>query len=620
MALELRNVSKRFGGQLALDGVSLRIEKGDCYGFIGHNGAGKTTAMRIALGLQRPDSGSVVVDGFDAARYPREARARLGALIETPGFQGSWSGTRNLAELARLQGMTRNAASAEARKWFDRVGLAHAGAKSVQHYSQGMRQRLGIASALLGSPRYVLLDEPTNGLDPEGIAEVRALVNGLRRDEGHSFLVSSHQLHELSAICNKIAVLRGGRLLADAETSTLLAASGARWRLEASDKQAAERVLSAIGVERSRNAPPDERGLWLDLGPVQSTAVTRALVERGIGVVSFAPHENSLEEIYLRFAEASRTQKVTAESPKSGASATAAPTERFAPSGPIARMAAFDLRRYVRSPGLWFLFTAPALLGIVACLRRGMQSSSDQSAIQSETLFSATGVNGFEAVGLALQAGLPLLAFLALGLASQSLAAEYARGTLRNILLRPLRRIECALGKGVALLAITLGSYALLVAAACALASALFDFGDVAEVLPNGQRFTLTPAAALWPEFWRALASPLLPLLTYAAIGFLCGAIARTGAGALGLALGTGVALDLSRALAREFGHSGVLPSDHLPSPLSDTSFLRFYVDSAQGVSNAVFEFPHASWIVPVAWTLACFAVASRILQNRAIP
>src|SRR6187401_1057659 len=104
MALELVGVTKRFGAQVALDDVSLRVEDGDCYGFIGHNGSGKTTTMRIALGLQRADNGLVVVDGFDALRHPREARARLGALIETPGFQGGWSARRNLAELARLQG------------------------------------------------------------------------------------------------------------------------------------------------------------------------------------------------------------------------------------------------------------------------------------------------------------------------------------------------------------------------------------------------------------------------------------------------------------------------------------------------------------------------------------
>src|SRR4029078_572273 len=124
MSLELVGVTKRFGAQVALDHVSLKVEDGDCYGFIGHNGAGKTTAMRIALGLQRADEGRVIVAGFDAAKFPREARARMGGLIEVPGFQGGGSGTKNLAELARLQGMTRADARREAARWVERVGLA----------------------------------------------------------------------------------------------------------------------------------------------------------------------------------------------------------------------------------------------------------------------------------------------------------------------------------------------------------------------------------------------------------------------------------------------------------------------------------------------------------------
>ena len=231
MALELRSVTRRFGAQLALDRVSIHVREGDCYGFIGHNGAGKTTAMRIALGLQRADEGRVVVDGFDAARFPREARARMGGLIEVPGFYGGSSGPENLVALGRLQGFSRRDARHEAARWIERVGLAHAGSKAVQNYSHGMKQRLGIAQALLGSPAYVLLDEPTNGLDPEGIAEVRELVRRLVKDEGITFLMSSHQLHELSSVCNRIGVLRGGRLLAEEETSKLLGAGGSRWRL-----------------------------------------------------------------------------------------------------------------------------------------------------------------------------------------------------------------------------------------------------------------------------------------------------------------------------------------------------------------------------------------------------
>lgn len=655
MALELRSVTRRFGAQLALDRVSIHVRAGDCYGFIGHNGAGKTTAMRIALGLQRPDEGRVIVDGFDAARFPREARARMGGLIEVPGFYGGASGTDNLIELGRLQGFLREDARHEAAKWIDRVGLAYAGTKAVQNYSHGMKQRLGIAQALLGGPSYVLLDEPTNGLDPEGIAEVRELIRRLVRDEGITFLVSSHQLHELASVCNRIGVLRGGRLLAEEETSNLLGAGGARWRLETDDRAAALRVLAAMGVHGSADAPENDAALWLDLGALAPTQVTRGLVEHGVGVVSFAQRNASLEEIYLRFAHepspqpVARRQSIALDAPPRqptpfGANLAAAdspararvdareepsasalpvlerPESYRAPKFAILRAMNFDLRRFLGSYGLLVLLASPAALGVLAMFRRGAQAAADKGAIGASHLFSATDVNAFEVVGVSLQAGLPLLAFLLLGLGSQSIAAEYARGTLRNALLRPLKRIELAIGKAAALAVAMLAGYAFLVLATLVVARLAFHFDDVAEVLPNGQRFVLTPAADLWPELKRALISPLVPLAAYAAIGYCAGAIVRTGASALALALGFGVVLDLSRALARELGYAGVLPSDYVPSPLSDTSFLRFYVDIAQGVSNATF--PHAAYAyyVPAAWAALAFVLAARILIRRPIP
>ncbi|MBL8859885.1 MAG: ATP-binding cassette domain-containing protein [Planctomycetes bacterium] len=620
MALELVGITKRFGSQTALDDLSLRVENGDCYGFIGHNGSGKTTAMRVALGLQRADQGVVIIDGFDATHFPREARARLGALIETPGFQGGWNGHRNLTELGRLQGLDRSQALREATRWIERVGLAHAGQKAVQNYSHGMRQRLGIAAALLGTPRYVLLDEPTNGLDPEGIAEMRELIQRLRREEGLTFLISSHQLHELGSICNRVGILRAGRLLVQDETVRLLDTNGSRWRLETEALEKARTVARRLQLTEVTGTTASERELWLDLGTHASSAVTRAFVEAGVDVVSFAARAVSLEEIYLKYSRTAQDTRGTRDHRTVSSTVSAAPVDRIAPKGPIARMTTFDLRRFARSFGLIVLFALPVLLAAIAVLRRGMQSRSEQSSIEGAELFSATGANAFEALGLALQAGLPALLFLVLGLSSQSLSAEYARGTLRNVLLRPLLRLQCAAGKWFALAVTTLAAYLLLAVSAFALSGALFEFGDVAEVLPNGQRFTLVPAAELWPVTWQALFSPVLPLLAYSALGFLAGAIARTGSGALGLALGAGVLLDLARALMREFGRGGLLPSDHLSSPLSDTSFMRFFVDTAQGVSNAAFEYQGAAIYVPILWSVVCFCLAAGILQRRAIP
>jgi ABC-type transport system involved in multi-copper enzyme maturation permease subunit len=229
-------------------------------------------------------------------------------------------------------------------------------------------------------------------------------------------------------------------------------------------------------------------------------------------------------------------------------------------------------------------------------------------------------VNGFEALGLALQAGLPLLAFLVLGLASQSLAAEYARGTLRNVLLRPLKRIDCALGKGLALVTVTYAAYAVLVAVSFAIVASLFQFADLAEVLPNGQRFLLTPASQMWGPLRHALVAPLPGLAAYVGLGFMAGAIARTSAGALSIALGLGVVLDLARVFTRPMGLAGALPSDHLPSPLSDTSYLRYYVDVVTNVSNVRFDHPLLAVVVPFGWALVAFALAAFLLGRRSIP
>lgn len=612
MSLRLIGITKRYGAQHALDRVTLEVRTGDVYGFIGHNGSGKTTAMRIALGLVRPDEGTVLVEGVDAARDPREARARMGGLIETPGFHGAWSGSRNLAELARLQGFGRHDAFREAHAWIERVGLAHAGEKPAHAYSQGMRQRLGIAQALLGSPRIVLLDEPTNGLDPEGIAEMRELLRELNREKGTTILVSSHQLHELAALCNRIGVLKSGRLVAEAETAKLLGVS-ASYRVETPDAGAARRVLESLGlrVEDAGNA------LSFDLGTRASADVANALVRAGVPLRAFAPAPQNLEEIYLRFASGEKTVPTPA---------TTAPQpsiehrEKIAPRDPVRRALALDVRRWASAASVPALLLAPAIAGALSVARRAAQAAEDARAVGENQVFSATDVNGFEAVGLALQAGLPVLVFVALGLGSQSIAAEFARGTLRNSLLRPVTRAQLVLGKLGALAVATLSSYALLVGSALALAALAFGFGDVVEVLPNGARFTLVHAVELWPDLRLALLAPLVPLLAYAAIGFLAGSLARAGAAALAVALGTGVVLDLARTFVRAFGGRSVLLSDHVPSPLSDTSFVSFYVDVAQGVSNASFQHGLASVWVPAVWGGAAAAVALAIVRRRDVP
>lgn len=614
MVLRLVSVSRRFGNAVGLDDVSLHVRRGDCYGFIGHNGAGKTTAMRIALGLHRPDAGRVIVDGFDAARHPREARARMGALIETPGFHARLSGEANLAVLSRLAGRTAAEARAEARRLIERVGLDHAAARHVAGYSQGMRQRLGIAQAMIGDPPILILDEPTNGLDPEGIAEIRELLRSLTRGDGRTVLVSSHQLAELSDVCNRVGVLRKGRLVVEDDTANLLAAGRRRYRIETRDRDRARRVLGGLGLE------PDE-DQRLELGAHAPEDVARALVEGDAGLQAFAPEPETLEEIYLRAAarESTDVPSASVEADSAATPTSGAPSERLAPAWPILRVVRYELGRWARGRTVPLLLLAPGLLGALAVGRRHAQALDHAREISGGELFSATGVTAFEGVGLALQAGLPLAALIVLGVASQGLAAELARGTLRNLLVRPVARWQLALGKGLAAVLLGLAGYAVLAASAVAAAASFFDFTDVVEVLPNGATFPMVAAEELWPELRRALLAPILPLCAFAALGHLASSLPRTGAAALGLGLAMAVALDLSRGILRELDVVGWVPSAYLPSPLGDLSLIQYYVDVSQGVSNAIYDLSPGQ-LVPLAWTVVCLIVAVLVLGRRSIP
>jgi hypothetical protein len=213
-----------------------------------------------------------------------------------------------------------------------------------------------------------------------------------------------------------------------------------------------------------------------------------------------------------------------------------------------------------------------------------------------------------------------LLALVAAGLASQALAGELARGTLRNVLMRPLSRGQVALGKAATHLGLCLFAYAVLVAAGLGLAGQAFGYRDLVELLPNGESFPLVSASELAPELRAAVLAPLAPLAACVGIGFLAGAISRSAAGALAGALGCLVLLDLARTLARGFGLEGALPTAYLPSPLGDTSRLSFYADVAQGVSNSTYAFADTGLTVPLAWTAATIVCACLVLWRRPVP
>ena len=246
-ALAARGLTKRYGAALAVDALDLTVEEGTLFGFLGPNGAGKTTTIRMMLGLVFPTGGQVDVLGqrmFESEATTARALRGVGAMIEEPAAWRWLSGRRNLEYMARAAGP---AADREARlgrvdEVLRLVGLEDAGSKKVKAYSQGMRQRLGIAMAMLGAPRVLVLDEPTNGLDPSGMREIRILLRRLA-DEGTTVFVSSHLLWEVEAMCDRVGVLTRGRLVAEGPPSSLRAPAD-RLRIEVDDDERARRVLA----------------------------------------------------------------------------------------------------------------------------------------------------------------------------------------------------------------------------------------------------------------------------------------------------------------------------------------------------------------------------------------
>jgi len=289
--VETRDLTRRYGSHvLALDRVSLQLRPGEVYGLIGPNGAGKTTFLRLILGLIRPTAGSSTVLG--AAAGSPEALRRIGAVVEAPAFYPYLSGRENLVVLARYAGTD----AAQIGPALERVGLAERAGDKVSGYSLGMRQRLGLAAAFMKDPALYLLDEPTNGLDPYGIAAMRRIIRDLA-DSGRTVLLSSHLLGEVEQVCDRIGIIHRGRLLHE-ETMGELRGSGGRLRVVASPlDRAAETVRALPEVDAVEVA---EDGLDVITDPANAPAVARALVQASIDVLELRATSRSLEEAFMQ--------------------------------------------------------------------------------------------------------------------------------------------------------------------------------------------------------------------------------------------------------------------------------------------------------------------------------
>jgi lantibiotic transport system ATP-binding protein len=294
VALQTENLTKRFGARTAVDRLTIRVEKGDIYGFLGPNGAGKSTTLRMLLGLVRPSSGLIKFPVQESGWEYLRARSRVGAIIETPAFYENFTARRNLQLLASLSG---GVAKKRVEEALEIVGLRERAQDPVKVYSYGMRQRLGIAQALLPTPQLIILDEPTNGLDPQGIHETRELIRRLRDELKLTVLLSSHLLTEIEQLCNRVGIIHEGRLLYEGGPEALVASANV-YKLRVDNLVGAFDLLSKEpGLTVSRNG---SSFLHIDADAERLASANALLVSNGIKVYELSPAQESLEEAFLR--------------------------------------------------------------------------------------------------------------------------------------------------------------------------------------------------------------------------------------------------------------------------------------------------------------------------------
>ena len=315
LAIETRGLTKRFRSQVAVDAVDLAVPRGSVFGFLGPNGSGKTTTIRMLLGLVAASAGDARVLGADMPRHVDSVLPRVGALVEGPAFSPYLSGAANLIRFdAANRDASRRTRPARVADALDRVGLSHAAHKKVHAYSLGMKQRLGLANALLMRRELLVLDEPTNGLDPQGTREVRALIRSFA-DDGTTVFVSSHLLAEVEQVCSHVGVMSAGRLVAQGTLDELRAVGESRVLVRTPDAERARAVLGGLGlrvdevsaghaatVEGGGSRPTDAAADVTVTAALDATApevIVEALVADGVRVRGFEVERTSLEQRFV---------------------------------------------------------------------------------------------------------------------------------------------------------------------------------------------------------------------------------------------------------------------------------------------------------------------------------
>ena len=297
-AVETHGLVKRFGDNVAVDGVELLIPRGCAFGYLGPNGAGKTTLIRMLLGLTAADAGTMALLGREVPKDRARALARVGAIVDEPRFHGHLTGRQNLEILAAAR---EPAARDRISPSLDRVGILHRADDKVAKYSMGMRQRLGVAACLLGDPQLLILDEPMNGLDPGGMHEMRDMILSLVA-EGRTVVLSSHLLDEVERTCDAVAIVDHGHVIRQGSITELLQGASVTLEVDCSDSTRAATLLATTAL--GAKADVTDRGLSMTLPSATSrdvvAEVNRVLVEGGIAVYRLQEIQASLESWFLQ--------------------------------------------------------------------------------------------------------------------------------------------------------------------------------------------------------------------------------------------------------------------------------------------------------------------------------
>ncbi|MBK7131604.1 MAG: ABC transporter ATP-binding protein [Bacteroidales bacterium] len=317
--IELTSLTKKYGSFTAVDDLNLTIKKGEIFGLLGPNGAGKSTTILMMLGLTEPTSGSVSVCGINSTTNPIEVKRKVGYLPEDVGFYDNYTGFENLLYTARLNSMSLSTAKKEADQLLEKVGLTNEKEKKAGKYSRGMRQRLGLADVLIKKPEVIILDEPTLGIDPKGVEEFLELILSLSREEGRTVLLSSHHLHQVQEICDRIGLFVGGRLIAEGDIKSLSQKlfSEELIKIEAginkdlqikADADPGEAVTDILvnslkAVTGVINVDPVGNVLHIGCSHDVTEEIVETIVRSGTGIRYLNKKEYGLNDIYNRYFE-----------------------------------------------------------------------------------------------------------------------------------------------------------------------------------------------------------------------------------------------------------------------------------------------------------------------------